>query len=165
MKIEIITTGGTIDKIYFDEFNQYEVGGPSIKVLIDELRLNASYKFNSIIKKDSLFLTDKDRESIVTAVRNSKQKKILITHGTDTMVETAKKLIRIKQKAIVLTGATSPSIFKNTDAVFNVGFALGSLMLIDQGTFIAMNGMLFDPNNVCKNRKTGKFEKIKKANL
>ncbi len=110
MKIEIITTGGTIAKIYFDALSQYEVSGLSIKALLDELRLNFSYMFNPILKKDSIYMTEKDRELIATAVVDLKCHKILITHGTDTMIETAKKLTGIKQKAIVLTGETRPSI-------------------------------------------------------
>lgn len=161
MKIKIFSVGGTIDKVYFDQLSQYQVGGPSIRDILENLPLNFEYEIVSLIRKDSLDMTDADRDLLYNAVKQDPSDRVLITHGTDTMIETAKKLLGIKGKVIVLTGAMEPAGFKNSDAVFNVGYAVGAIQSLAEGVYIAMNGRIYHPNNVRKNRAAGRFEEIK----
>ena len=114
------------------------------------------------MKKDSLDLTDRDRAVIHRAVSKDPADKIIITHGTDTMVQTAKQLSTIQDKVIVLTGALKPALFKTTDAVFNIGCAVAAVQVLPPGVYIAMNGRIFQHDNVKKNRRTGQFETIAK---
>jgi len=121
--IRIFTVGGTIDKIYFDAKSSYAVGPPNITEVLSGLSLNVDYEVVSLMQKDSLEMTDADREAISQAVTASPENEILITHGTDTMVDTARVLHTISNKTIVLTSALSPALFKNSDAMFNNGDA------------------------------------------
>lgn len=159
-KISILTTGGTIDKVYFDAKSEYEVGPPNVEIVLGELNLATDYTITSIMKKDSLEVTDADRELIRAAAENSESSRILITHGTDTMAVTAQALIGIVGKTIVLTGALEPALFKTSDAVFNIGFALGALQALPEGTYIAMNGAIFNAGKVRKNLEVNRFEEI-----
>lgn len=159
-QIEIITVGGTIDKIYFDAKSEYEVGEPNIEKVLGELNLAIHYHIHSLMKKDSLDLTDSDRTIIARAVAESPASRILITHGTDTMVLTAAALKSIADKTVVITGALEPALFKTSDAIFNIGCALGALQVLDPGVFIAMNGTIFSADNVRKNVKLNKFETL-----
>lgn len=158
--ITILTTGGTIDKVYFDAKSEYEVGPPNIERLLGELNLNLSYKIISLFRKDSLDITDEDRQAIRKAAEEAKSQKILITHGTDTMAETARALIGIENKTIVLTGALEPALFKTSDAIFNVGCALGAVQSLGAGVYIAMNGAIFNADNVRKNLERNRFEEL-----
>ncbi len=158
MKIKIITVGGTIDKIYFDKKSKYEVGSPNIKTILDELKVGFKYEVESILKKDSLDMTDRDREKVVKKVQSDKNDRIIITHGTDTMIKTARFLEKIKGKVIVLTGSMEPAMFKSSDAVFNIGCAVTAAQTLDPGVYITMNGRIFTPDHVRKNVKIGKFE-------
>ena len=160
MFIEIITTGGTIDKVYFDAKSSYEVGAPQILPILDEANVSFEYSITRLFSKDSLEMTDADRSKVRDAVMASEAKKILITHGTDTMVNTAQVLYDIQDKVIVLVGSLKPARFKESDAEFNIGFALGVLASHNSGVFVAMNGVVFDPRAVRKNREQNKFEKI-----
>jgi L-asparaginase len=159
-KILILTTGGTIDKVYFDAKSTYEVGEPNIKIVLGELDLTIDYSVRSLLKKDSLDITDQDRELIREAVVDANEECILITHGTDTMVQTAKYLAKIPGKTIVLTGALTPALFKTTDALFNIGCALGAVQALGPGVYIAMNGAIFPHENVRKNLDKNRFEEI-----
>jgi L-asparaginase len=159
-EISIIAIGGTIDKIYFDAKSEYEVGPPNIEKVLAELNLSISYSINSLMRKDSLDLTDEDRALIVETVAGDPCDRILITHGTDTMVETAQKLIPIARKTIVLTGALEPALFKTSDAVFNIGCAVGAVQSLAPGVYIAMNGKVFPADKVRKNLKMNRFEPI-----
>lgn len=158
--IAIFTTGGTIDKVYFDAKSQYEVGGPNVEVVLGELNLAIEYSITSLMRKDSLEIDDNDRALIAKAVEDTISSRILITHGTDTMVETAKCLTHITDKTIVLTGALEPALFKTSDAMFNIGCALGAVQTLSPGTYIAMNGKIFSADNVRKNRDKNRFEEI-----
>lgn len=157
-EISIIAVGGTIDKVYFDAKSEYEVGPPNIERVLSDLNLSISYSINSLMRKDSLDLTEQDRALIAETVANDPCDRILITHGTDTMVETAKALGRIISKTIVLTGALEPALFKTSDAVFNIGCALGAVQSLPAGVYIAMNGKVFDAGKVRKNLKKNRFE-------
>lgn len=158
MHIKIFTTGGTIDKIYFDATSEYQVGPPNISAVFDELTLGFTYTIESLMKKDSLELNDEDRETIFRAAEKELAQRILITHGTDTMVQTAKKLAGIQGKTIVLTGALKPALFKTTDAVFNIGCAVIAVQTLGPGIYIVMNGCVFSHDHVRKNVKQGIFE-------
>lgn len=159
-EISIIAVGGTIDKVYFDAKSEYEVGPPNIEKVLSELNLSISYSINSLMRKDSLDLTDEDRKLIAETIANDPCDRILITHGTDTMVETAKELTTIPKKTIVLTGALEPALFKTSDAVFNIGCALGGVQSLAPGVYIAMNGKIFSANKVWKNLEKNRFESL-----
>ena len=158
--ILILTTGGTIDKIYFDAKSAYEVGPPNISTLLAELNLSVSYRVVSVLRKDSLDLTDADRQLIYDQVGASEEQRILITHGTDTMIETGTALQNIPGKTIVLTGALEPALFKTSDAVFNIGCGLAAVQTLGSGVYIAMNGRVFDCAKVRKNLQTNRFEPV-----
>ena len=156
--IQIFTTGGTIDKVYFDATSEYQVGPPNISAVFDELKLGFTYTITSLMKKDSLDLTEQDRLIVFQSVAAAASERILITHGTDTMVETAKKLAVVQGKTIVLTGALKPALFKTTDAVFNIGCAVIAVQTLPAGIYIVMNGRVFTHDHVRKNVQQGMFE-------
>jgi len=160
VKIKIFSIGGTIDKVYFDQLSEYQIGGPSIRDIFGHLTLNFEYEIVSMIRKDSLDMTAEDRAAILEAVRSDPAERVLITHGTDTMVETAKTLQAVKGKVIVLTGAMEPAGFKTSDAVFNVGCAVAAVQTMPPGVYIAINGGVYRPDEVRKNRSQGRFERI-----
>ncbi len=160
-KIAILTTGGTIDKVYFDAKSEYEVGPPNISLVLEDLNLAIQYTVRSLFKKDSLEITPSDRELIFQEATMVKEKMILITHGTDTMVETAKILSQIEGKTIVITGAMEPALFKTSDAVFNIGCAITAVQALREGVYIIMNGAVFSHDNVRKNRQDNIFEEIR----
>lgn len=159
-KLAIFTTGGTIDKVYFDAKSEYEVGEPNVEVVLGELNLAIEYSITSLMRKDSLELDDNDRSIIAKAVENTVESIILVTHGTDTMVDTAKCLTHIKNKTVVFTGALEPALFKTSDAMFNIGCALGAVQALPHGIYIAMNGKVFSAENVRKNIEKNRFEEI-----
>ena len=158
MKIKFFSVVGTIDKVYFDALSTYEVGDPSISDILKDARVNFNYEVASLLKKDSLEMTDHDRSIIHRAVQEEPNDKIIITHGTDTMIETAKVLAAVKNKVIVLTGAMEPAKFKSSDAVFNLGSAVAAVQALPQGVYLVINGRIFTPDNVKKNRILKRFE-------
>jgi L-asparaginase len=162
-EIEIYTTGGTIDKFKPEGpgwQGQYIVGKPTAEGMLEEANVNFDYLMASILNKDSLGITDKDRQVIFNVIKASRCKYIVITHGTDTMVKTAKKLEGIENKVIVLTGSFKPSRCNTGDATFNFGYAIAAVQLLKPGVYIAMNGNVFDPDEVRKNPKINSFEYI-----
>ncbi len=160
MKIKIFSVGGTIDKVYFDQLSEYQVGFPTVREILDGLPIAFEYEVESLLRKDSLDMDEADREWVLRHVAADPNPKIIITHGTDTMIETARKLSAITDKCIVLTGAMEPARFKSSDAVFNVGVAVGAVSALPNGVYIAMNGRLFDPFKCRKNRDKRMFEEI-----
>jgi len=159
MKLRFIAVGGTIDKVYFDQLSQYQVGPPGVERILMELPLGFDYVVESVLRKDSLDMTEGDRQLVRMAVERSPEDLIIVTHGTDTMIETARQLAGIPGKRIVLTGAMQPANFRNSDAVFNIGFAVGVVQTqLQPGTWIAMSGRIFDPARARKNRERGVFE-------
>ena len=155
--IQIFTTGGTIDKVYFDALSEYQVGPTAVADILRENNVQCDHQVTQLMRKDSLELTDDDRAAIRSAIKESDADRILITHGTDTMVDTARTLDGIASKTIVLTGALQPATLKHSDAEFNVGFALAAVQALPAGVYVAMNGQIFDPATARKDRKAGKF--------
>ncbi len=160
MKIQIFTTGGTIDKVYFDKKSQYEIGDPQAGGVLERANVCFEYEVESILRQDSLDLTDDDRLKIRSAVEATPQDKIVITHGTDTMIDTAKVLSDISGKTIVLTGSMYPARFRDSDAVFNLGCAVVAAQTLQPGVYITMNGCIFDPSTSKKNVELNRFEEI-----
>jgi L-asparaginase len=160
MKIMIFTVGGTIDKVYFDQKSEYQVGDPGVTQILREANITVDHEWESIMRKDSLDLTEDDRRIIAEKIRFDNNERVLVTHGTDTMMETARFLQQIPEKTIVLTGAMSPARFKESDAPFNIGFAMAAVQLLPSGVYLAMNGRIFTPDRVVKNRERNCFEEI-----
>jgi L-asparaginase len=158
--IEIITTGGTIDKVYFDKKSDYQVGDPFIGDLLTKMNVNIDYKISPLMRVDSLDMDDGDREKILNHILKSNYDKILITHGTDTIVDTAIYLNQLNNKTVVLTGSLNPALFIDNDAIFNIGCAFTSVQNLSKGVYIIMNGQVFEPNNCKKNIEKNIFEKI-----
>ena len=161
MSLKVFCVGGTIDKIYFDAKSKYEVGAPAIGKMLGELPVHLDTTVTALMAKDSLEMTDADRAHVVQAVNDSPHRKIIITHGTDTMPETARALLSgASGKTIVLTGALAPAIFRDSDAMFNVGCALAAVQCCDEGVYIAMNGQIFNGDNVRKDVENDRFVEL-----
>lgn len=158
MKVKIFTTGGSLDKGYSTQQSAFVVQEPQIRTILEEANVTLNYEVESLLRKDSLEITDADREIILEKVRAEPASHILITHGTDTMAQTGRILSSIRGKTIVLTGAMQPAAFKRTDAHFNIGFAIAALRTLPEGVYIAMNGAIFDPHNVRKDMELDRFE-------
>ena len=158
MKIKFFTTGGTIDKGYFDAKSEFQVGPPQVTELLGVVNVQFTHDIESILQQDSLDLTDLDRALIRERVAADSSDRVVITHGTDTMVQTALALRGIPGKTIVLTGSMQPARFRNTDAIFNIGTAIGAVQSLPPGVYIAMNGQVFDPTRLRKNREKHCFE-------
>lgn len=154
----VVTTGGTIDKVYFDDKSDYQVGEPQIGNILRELGVGFRFQVIPALRKDSLHITREDRELLRSLVAAQPQRHVLITHGTDTMIETASVLADLPGKTIVLTGALNPARFRGSDAEFNVGCAVGAVQSLPAGVYIAMNGRVWDPARVRKNVAANRFE-------
>jgi len=160
MKIVFITTGGTIDKIYFDAKGGYEVGDPQVIDILSEANVMFEYEVHNLFRKDSLELTDADRRAIRAALDEESCERIIVTHGTDTMVQTALALVDCPGKTIVLTGSLAPARFKTSDAEFNLGMAIAAVQTLPHGVYITMNGRVFEATKVRKNREANRFESL-----
>lgn len=160
MKIKIFTVGGTIDKIYSDKKGTLNFSFSDkqaiLEIVENKLKLNFEFNIKRLLTKDSLEMNDEDRELIRKACESTIENKILLTHGTDTMIDTAKVLSTIPNKIIVLTGASQPYKFRESDAEFNIGVAIGALNVLDQGVFICMNGRVYKWDK-CEKRSDGLF--------
>ncbi len=160
MFIRFITTGGTIDKIYFDALSQFEVGDSQIKHILTEGLVEFDYDVVPLLQKDSLDMTDEDRRLVRETIANDDGRYYVVTHGTDTMTQTADALAGLDGKTIVLTGALTPARFRSTDAVFNVGMAVAAVQTAPPGVYIAMSGQVFEAGTVRKNRAENRFEQL-----
>ena len=158
MKIKFLTTGGTIDKVYFDAKSEYEVGPPQVADLLHEANVTFEFEIESVLRKDSLDLTEADRALIRERVAQDAASRIVVTHGTDTMIQTARVLEGIPGKTIILTGSMQPARFRVTDAEFNLGVAVAAAQLLPPGVYLAMNGRIFDPARSRKNAANHCFE-------
>ena len=163
MHIRFITTGGTIDKVYFDDLSQFEIGESVVQHVLSEGLVEFEYDVVSLMQKDSLEMDDLDRQKLRDYIENDDASHYIITHGTDTMAETASVLSDLDGRTIVLTGSLSPARFKTTDAVFNVGMAVAAVQVARPGVYIAMSGQVFDAGAVRKNRAENRFESTRKV--
>jgi len=158
MHIRFITTGGTIDKIYFDALSQFEVGESVLQTILGEGLVDFEYDIVPFMQKDSLEIGDDDRARLRQYIAGDDGRYYVITHGTDTMPATAEVLKDLNDKTIVLTGALTPARFRTTDAVFNVGMAVAAVQTARPGVYIAMSGQVFEAGAVRKNRAENRFE-------
>jgi L-asparaginase len=160
MFIRFVTTGGTIDKIYFDDLSHYEVGESQIQHILHEGLVDFDYEVVPLLHKDSIEITAEDRAMLRDYIAGDEAERFVVTHGTDTMPDTAEVLAGIPGKTIVLTGALTPARFKATDAMFNVGMAVATAQTAPPGVYIAMSGQVFEAGHVRKNRAENKFERL-----
>jgi L-asparaginase len=144
-RIGIIATGGTIDKVYDPQTAKLVVGPPQVSRILERAKATISYRVESILRKDSLDLSDNDRLFIRQAVDRSSETQILITHGTDTMIETALSLREVSGRVIVITGAVVPAIIPDSDAEFNIGSGVVAVQCLQTGVYVAMNGRILRP--------------------
>jgi L-asparaginase len=160
--LRLIVTGGTFDKQY-DELNgTLAFGSTHVEDVLRRGRSDVALVVEVLMLKDSLDLTDDDRARIVASARASEERRIVVTHGTDTMVESARALAAADlEKTIVLTGAMIPYVFGSSDGLFNLGSALSFAQVLPPGVYVAMNGRVFPWDNVRKNRERGVFEPIR----
>ena len=157
--LTIVTTGGTIDKIYFDDKSDYKIGAPQIGEILSQLGVAFAFDVIPILRKDSLHMGAEDRALVRSTIEAQPHRHVLVTHGTDTMVETARAVAEsISDKTIVLTGAMIPYAFGSSDGLFNLGSALSFAQVLPPGVYIAMNGQCFLWDRVRKNTQTGTFE-------
>lgn len=154
----VLTTGGTIDKVYFDANSHYSVGAPVVGAVLKAMNSDIRITLEEVCRKDSLDIDDQDRRLLRERILASTLRHVLITHGTDSMVKTALSLGTIEDKVIVFTGAIQPAAFRDTDGIFNIGTAMGVLSTAAPGVYIAMNGQAFLANAVFKNYQTQRFE-------
>lgn len=162
MKIHFVQTGGTIDKDYIETnlshgYN-FEIGEPAFVSILKNIQPCFEYEISSVMKKDSLDITEDDRQQIFDTINGLETAKIIVTHGTDTILQTATKLSTIEGKKIILTGAFLPAGFVASDAVFNLALAIGALQTLrDNGVYIALCGVVvpwnkFNPKNPIRER-------------
>lgn len=160
MKLRIITTGGTIDKLYFDAKSEYQVGEPQIAGILRDVGVAFEYEVTALLRKDSLDMNDADRALIREAAVDCPESGIIITHGTDSMLDTARALAGIPDRTIVLTGALNPARFQGSDAMFNIGCAVAAAQTCPTGVYLAMNGRIWRPDEVRKNVEANRFEAV-----
>lgn len=158
MKIKILATGGTFDKIYYDAKSDFHIGEPMATPILEEADVTFDFEVESILKKDSLEIDDDDRETIRLKVEQDSCDRIIITHGTDTMIKTAMCLLDIKNKTIVITGAMQPARMRFSDSAYNIGVATTAVQLLEPGVYVAMNGQILDPRSTTKNVEKSRFE-------
>jgi L-asparaginase len=158
--ITVVTTGGTIDKLYFDALSEYKVGESVVRKLLAIGNVKYPFEIIEALRKDSLELTDEDRDELHRCVSALKTPRVVITHGTDTMAVTAARLASIPGKTIVLTGALSPARFSESDASFNLGMAFATTQVAAPGVYIVMNGEVFPGGSVRKDREAGRFVRV-----
>lgn len=160
--IRLFITGGTIDVEKIEEGDKYIFNKTYLPKMLEQGRCKVNIESQILFMKDSLYTTDEDREKILQSCKDCKDDKIIITHGTDTMSETAQILGKeIKNKTIILLGAMVPYNQKKSDALFNLGCAISAVQTLPNGVYITMNGKIFSFDNVRKNKKLSEFEKIK----
>jgi L-asparaginase len=162
MAIRIFITGGTFDKEYNEITGQLYFNDTHMHDLLEMGRSKVPVEIRTLMMIDSLEMTDEDRELIAHQCIQCEEDKIVITHGTDTMADTAKMLAKkVKEKTIILTGAMIPIKFGSSDGLFNLGSALAFAQTLTPGVYVAMNGRYFNWDNVKKNKQTGMFEEVK----
>ncbi len=162
MAIRVFITGGTFDKEYNMLNGQLYFKDTHLHDLLEKGRNLVPVEIRTLMMIDSLEMTQEDRDLIAYQCEQCEERKIIITHGTDTMDKTAKVLAqKVKNKTIVITGAMIPIKFGSSDGLFNLGSALAFAQTLPHGVYVAMNGRYFDWDNVRKNKQTGVFEELK----
>jgi L-asparaginase len=157
--IRILITGGTMDKEYDPLTGELTFAESHLSNILNQVRCKVRVVLEGVMLKDSLQMTGEDRQRILKKCMDSPENKIIITHGTDTMVETAHVLDNhVKGKTVVLVGAMVPYAFGASDALFNLGCAFTAVQALPHGVYITMNGKIFPWDNVRKNRESGEFE-------
>ena len=167
MHVQVFTTGGTIDKVYFDARSAFEVGEPLVADLLRQAGVAFPFEVEVLFQKDSLDLTDADRAAVADRVATCEAERVIVTHGTDTMPETARAVAdRLRadagpggagRKTVVFVGSLAPARFKASDAEFNVGFAAAAVQALGPGVYVAMNGRVFGADAVRKDRAANRF--------
>ncbi len=160
MKITFIQTGGTIDKDYPHTSKgwAFEFGEPATFRILEKLDPSFDYEIRTAFQKDSLEITDDDRQKLAEMIKLTENDRFIVTHGTDSIVETADYLnVRLSEELVILTGAMRPERFSNSDAAINLGSAIGAANILDRGVFIAMHGIVKHVSEVKRDMKTGKF--------
>lgn len=161
MGIRILITGGTFDKEYNELTGELFFKDTHLPEMLKLGRCRVDVDIRTLMMIDSLDMTEQDRVLIADHCIKAEEKKIVITHGTDTMADTARFLAgRVHDKTVVLTGAMIPYKFGSSDGLFNLGSALAFVQALPHGIYVAMNGKIFSWNNVRKNRQTGEFEEL-----
>lgn len=160
MKIKIFVTGGTFDKEYNELNGSLFFKDTHLPEMLALGRSRLETDLEVLMMIDSLDMTDEDRKTILEKCKNTPEDKIIITHGTDTMVETAKVLSEITNKTIIITGAMVPYKLGSSDGMFNLGASLSFVQTLPNGVYIAMNGKYFNFDNVRKNKEIGEFEEL-----
>ncbi|MDB6133329.1 MAG: asparaginase [Verrucomicrobiales bacterium] len=155
-----VTCGGTIDKIYFDAKGEYAVGPPQVGILLEEGNVALRYEILPVVRKDSLEMTAEDRGAVRERIAAHPCPRVVVTHGTDTMIETALALRGLEGRTIVLTGSMQPSRFRVSDAEFNIGAAVAAVQCLPPGVYVAMNGRILDPAHSRKNVAAKRFETV-----
>lgn len=158
--IKVFSLGGSIDKTYSLRESDFVVGDAEVKNILKEANTDIEFEFEEFMRVDSLEICPEDRETLLERVKQESCRHILITHGTDSMIQTGLVLKEIKDKVIVLTGAMRPAAFKDSDAAFNIGSALTALQTMPVGVYLVMNGRIFDPGKVKKNMDSRRFEEF-----
>ena len=162
MSIRIIVTGGTFDKEYNMINGSLHFNETHLPEILKLGRCTVDYSLRTVMMLDSLEMTDDDRAIILNSAKKCKHKQIIITHGTDTMTETAKYLAKANlDKTIILLGAMIPFKFGASDALFNLGSAIAYVQTLKNGVYVVMNGKYHKWDKVKKNKKTGFFEEVK----
>ena len=160
MELMVLAIGGTIDKVYFDALSDYQIGPPAATEILQRVKVNFDFNVRQMISKDSLEMTDADRQEILMAVQAHNGKHVLITHGTDTMVDTGQLLKQATGKTVVIMGAMQPAIIKLTDADFNLGVAVAAVQTLSEGVYLCMNGRIYNVDRVVKNRAEEQFQDL-----
>lgn len=159
MTIRILVTGGTFDKEYNELKGSLAFNRTHVEDMLQRGRCRLDVVVDVLMMVDSLDMSDADRARIVQACRQCDEPRVVITHGTDTMVETAQAIAAgVPHKTVVLTGAMVPYAFGSSDGLFNLGSALSFVQALPPGVYVAMNGRVFSWNDVHKNREQGVFE-------
>ena len=162
MAVRIFITGGTFDKEYNEITGQLYFRDTHMHDLLDLGRSKVPVEIQTLMMIDSLEMNDNDRDMIAQQCIDCKENRIVITHGTDTMSDTARLLAqKVQNKTVILTGAMIPIKFGSSDGLFNLGSALAFAQTLPAGIYVAMNGRYFNSDNVRKNKQTGMFEEVK----
>ncbi len=161
MHITFLQTGGTIDKDYprTQKGYAFEIGPPAVVRILEKLNPSFSYEIQTVLQKDSLDITEQDRLELQEVCANSAANNLIITHGTDTLLETAAALADIPNKVIILTGAMRPEQFANSDAPIQVGIAIGAVEYVPAGVYVAMQGRVIPWKSCVRNQETGQYER------